>query len=286
MNLDSLQSTIPAILMQSVSNTFDDISHDSILQLSGNESTRYFGKEFLYSQINSDSTLLNYQALSTFQDSVEQSNAKYIDELKQGLIFPIDSLAKDSLLNKVSMIQPANNIENYYKEIFELALQNPELKDSIYLPNEMERLREIARMCPFVEGSAVYTARVILHAFEPENTYYNYCEFAKPPDRTSSERMAQNESELLKKQALEYASVSLNYKLVPNPNDGRFILHCTANSALDIHILDNMGREVHRMHGVPVENQLHFNLDGMAKGIYLLSIRDANGLKTIRFSRQ
>jgi hypothetical protein len=137
-----------------------------------------------------------------------------------------------------------------------------------------------------MDGTAVYTARVILHAFEPDITYYNCCEFAKPPDRTSSERMAQNESELLKKQALEYASASLDYKLVPNPNDGRFILHCTDNSALDIRILDNMGREVHRMYGMPVENQLHFNLDSMAKGIYLLSIRDANGLKTIRFSIQ
>ena len=125
-----------------------------------------------------------------------------------------------------------------------------------------------------------------LHAFEPDGTYYNYCEFAKRPDRTSSERMAQGENDMFNKHGIENIDGAMDFKLIPNPNDGRFVLHCTDNGALDIRILDSMGREVHRMQCVPVGKQLSFNLDGLAKGIYFLSVRHANGLRTIRFSIQ
>jgi|688.fasta_scaffold430967_2 hypothetical protein len=125
-----------------------------------------------------------------------------------------------------------------------------------------------------------------VHAFEPDSNYYNYCEFAKRPDRTSSERMAQEENNKFNTQSTVNIDDEMDFKLIPNPNDGRFVLHCTDIVPLDIHIMDNMGREVHSMYGVPVENQIIFNLEGLAKGIYLLSIHYANDRKTIRFSIQ
>jgi hypothetical protein len=183
-------------------------------------------------------------------------------------------------------INPYRPIEGNSKEVFLFAIHKPYLGYSTYLPNEVNRLRVLARLCPFVEGSGVYTARAILHAFEPDSTYYNYCEFAKRPDRTTSERIAQEENNKFNKHEIENIEGAMDFKLIPNPNDGRFVLHCTDIGPFDIHIMDNMGRVVHRMNGMPVENQINFNLDGWAKGIYLLSIHYVKGLKTIRFSIQ
>lgn len=126
--------------------------------------------------MKSDSTLSAFTVLSQFKDSMDLSNAKYLDDIKHDLIFPIDSSKVDSLNNLLSLLIQGNNIEENFRNVFELALKNPEQKDSIYNLADYVQLRKIAKMCPFVEGTSVYTARVILHAFEPDSIYYNYCE--------------------------------------------------------------------------------------------------------------
>jgi len=259
------------ITQQRTMDDYDDIARDSISKLGGNDTTRYFGKEFLYSQIKSDSSLAAYSVLTQFKDSMDLTNSKSIDDIKQGLIFPIDSSTAASLNYQISMLMPSNNIEENFKNVFELALKNPELRDSVYILPDYVNLRKIARMCPYTEGTAVYTARVILHAFEPDSNYYNYCEFAKRTDRTSNER----NSNIQQNQYNENTFVNnMQYNVIPNPNNGTFELLTSSNNPITCEISDMAGRIITNGYYKPVGNMVLFSLGNLTKGMYHLKVID------------
>jgi hypothetical protein len=180
----------------------------------------------------------------------------------------------------IASIYPNNNVENNYKEVFELSSKNPELKDSIYNLADYVKLRTIAKMCPFIEGTAVYTARVILHAFEPDSNYYNYCEYAKRPDRESSERTSNLQQSQSKAKFNEHSE----YKIIPNPNNGLFSLYCPDNSGLLIQIYDNTGIKVFEINSKPSQSVVEFNLGTCANGVYNLTITTEISRQNIRFT--
>lgn len=259
---------------------FDDIARDSILQLGGNDTSRYFGKEFLYAQMKADSTLYAYAVLAQFKDSMDQTNIKIFDDIKNALIFPIDSITRFTMDNIVSGISPENNIEINYKEVFELALNNPELKDSVYSTSDLNRLRTIARLCPFMDGSAVYTARVILHAFEPDSTYYNYCEFAKKPDRESAERKAKESKRIDQPNTI---NIPTEFVLIPNPNNGTFKLICSEEENIHLLIFDGKGGQIFEQEVVSRNKVVDIDVSNHSPGIYNLTVISSSERKNIRF---
>jgi hypothetical protein len=254
----------------------DDIALDSIIKLGGNDTSRYFGKEFLYSLMKYNDSLSNVTELAQFKLDADNSNLKPIYVMQQGLVYPIDSVAIDSLGTISSSIIPINNLENNYKEVFELALINPNLKDSIYSPQDLERLRYIASLCPFTDGSAVYTARVILHGIEPDSNYYNYCEFVKKPDRESSER---NANEHLARE--NTFRNNLDYILMPNPNNGAFQIWCPDNKPVAYSIYDSKGNKVVENIAYPTSNIISIRLNDVSSGLYNVVI--ATSSKRISF---
>ena len=170
---------------------------------------------------------------------------------------------------------------NLYKELFELALHNPEMKDSIYNPEEIAKLKEIAQLCPFVEGNAVYMARVILHSVEPEKDYVNYCEIAKKPERTSSERRAKNNTKELGFMVESYTA----YQIVPNPNNGNFTLQCPNNQGFSYSVYDAKGSIVNNGKEAPNANSVSLNLSNLSKGLYNLVItNDYNERVSLKFN--
>lgn len=263
---------------------YDDIALDSIIKLGGNDTSRYFSKEFLYAQMKQNDSLNNVTSLAQFKAAADNTNLNPINSIKQGLIFPIDSTGLDSLNNLVIGISPDNNVEDYHKEVFELAIKNPELKDSIYTSADMERLHFIARLCPYVDGGAVYTARVLLHAFEPHNNYYNYCEFAKRPNRTSSDRHSNVEQNQAIDNPVSDANLNMSYKVIPNPNNGTFSLLCPDNSNISLTIYDNKGTKVYDHFIKPSQSVLNIDLGNTSKGLYNLVITTEKTRQNIKFA--
>jgi hypothetical protein len=259
---------------------FDDIALDSILKLGGNDTSRYFGKEYLYSQMKMDSTLYNNAILSLFKDSMENSNAKGFYALKEKMVFPMDSVMVDSLRDVLSVSIPENNIEEKYVEVFDLALKNPELKDSVFSNAEMEKLKSIARLCPYMDGTAVYTARVILHHFEPEVNYYHYCEFAKRPDRQNAERLAKESEKITQPGANVLTS---NFVLIPNPNNGRFKLICSKEENIHLLIFDSKGGQIFEKDVFSENKVVDFDVLNQSAGIYNLTVISSTERKNIRF---
>jgi hypothetical protein len=156
---------------------------------------------------------------------------------------------------------------------------NPELRDNVYTSHDIERLRYIARLCPFTDGSAVYTARVILHAFEPDSAYYNYCEFVKRPDRESSDR-----NENMQMRSENIGNKNENFQLYPNPNNGKFNLVTSTNNEFYVLVCDVFGSSVIQMTTKATNGHLSIDMTQYSKGVYNIIIIDDNCIHNIRFT--
>jgi hypothetical protein len=261
--------------------TYDDIARDSAAILGGNDTSRYFGKEFLYAEMMSEEGFSAFSDLVEFKTNADQSNLKHIYDFKQALVYPLDQNKTNALNAILARIAPKNNIESIYKEVFELALRNPELKDSVYSATEIERLKAIASMCPYVDGNGVYTARVLLSAFEPNVNYFNSCEVTPAPAKKDGLPAVDQSAELLA--ALENNKGTVTeYKVIPNPNNGTFQLLSSSNEAINCEISDIAGRIIESGNYKPNANVVQFSLNGLNKGIYHLKVVDNTKITTIK----
>ena len=270
-------SILTAKDLQEKLDVYDDIARDSIIKLGGTADIRYFGKEFLYAQIKDETDLENIFALYQFKQEADGGNLKYIDEIKRGLKYPIEPAQLTELFNKLGLIVPTNQPEIRYKEVFELALNNPEMRDSVFIPSEIEKLKEIAQLCPLLEGNAVYMARVMLHAVDPYTDYINKCEIVKAPDRKTSERRANNgvsESNIIMEEF--NATQPSSYSILPNPSNGVFKLLCKSNSLIYCEITNVAGQIIVKGINQPSNNIIDFNKVNLEKGLYNLKIVDDN----------
>jgi hypothetical protein len=179
------------------------------------------------------------------------------------------------------LVSPSNNIEENFKNVAELALKNPTLRDSVFNLGDYVRLKTIAKMCPYVEGTAVYTARVILHRFEPDSNYYNYCEFAKRPDRPTSERNSVNQNS---KTFGKNSNIIMAYKLMPNPNNGAFQILCPNNDEIFLCIYDGKGNIILENKTIPNNNIVNIKLGKVSTGLYNLIINSGNSIISFKVS--
>jgi len=220
-----------------------------------------------------------------FKDSVDAANLKHIDDIKRELTYPLDSAHIASISEKNNSFYPLNNIENNYKDVFALAIANPELKDSTYTDVELEQLRAIASLCPYKEGNAVYLARVILHGFE-DKEYLNKCEIVEPPD--NNQRIAnfgeEKNIEIKKLEITNNPSLQTNeFSVSPNPNNGKFRLISPSNSSFNYEFISITG-QVLKSESVQNKNSVDFDFSHLSKGIYNLKITSLLTVKTIKIS--
>jgi hypothetical protein len=218
-----------------------------------------------------------------FKDSVDAANLKHIDDIKRELTYPLDSAHIVSISEKNNSFYPLNNIENNYKDVFALAIANPELKDSTYTDVELEQLRAIASLCPYKEGNSVYLARVILHGFENKE-YINNCEIVSPP--SNNQRIANFEEE--ENPALKKLESTSNYEnlfsIFPNPNNGRFSLSCPINSSFNFELISSIGQIVKSGNIKNANGNIDINCSDFSKGIYQLKINGKEFNKVFRVS--
>jgi hypothetical protein len=247
---------------------YDDIAKDST-QIIGSEASNIFAaQEFLYDKLITQQNLQNYMTFAQFKDSVDAANLKHIDEIKRELTYPLDSSHIASISEKNNSFYPLNNIENNYKDVFALAIANPELKDSIYSEIELEKLREIASKCPYKEGNAVYLARVLLHGFE-DIEYLNKCEIVEPPITNNQRKGSSNNQEDSKPIIFE---TSTDFDVYPNPNNGKFSLMCPLNSSFNYELISLTGQIIKGGNIQNSSNKLEFDLSNLSKGIYQLKV--------------
>ena len=122
--------------------------------------------------------------------------------------------------------------------------------------------------------------QTVFHAFEPDSTYYNYCEFAKNPNRESSERRTQEQD---KTKHLSKNNGITDYKLIPNPNNGIFSLYCPVDSNVKLVVYDSKGQIVLQQFTKPNKSVISFDISSSANGMYQILISGPMGISTLRF---
>ncbi len=174
--------------------------------------------------VKNDVQLSSDSVLSVFVDTLSNKATGLLDSV---LVLRESELTTEaSIINQI--VQPETVMDELEKEINEYLISADEFGFDILPVSTIDRIREIAEMCPFTEGEAVYKARIIAAYFDPFGTdYSNNCEF-----------------EMENKNLTENTSTGVEIILaIPNPTSGSFMLQSEEFSGTgNLSIYDLSGR--------------------------------------------
>ena len=154
------------------------------------------------------------------------------------------------------------------------------VQDSVWTQSDVDRVVEIAQMCPYQYGPAVYMARNMALSMDTLIIWHmNECDVV-PADTSSSARLASPGSDSPSEQAVADRKV-MSFNIYPNPSRGSVTVECSAESEdmAQIVITEATGKLVyskqHRCSGLPV------TINGLSEGIYtcMLWVNGTNPLK-------
>jgi hypothetical protein len=167
-----------------------------------------------------------------------------------------------SAMDNLQQVQPQNRAEQRLKEV--LGILYSHAQDLTQLQeDQVQRLRDMALLCPLDDGFAVHMARSALMAVDTlPRVYTSICE------QEMTER----------KRDLEETSDNRDFSVYPNPNNGQMTVSYNLEEGENGHlfIYSTLGELVFQRPLNGGSNQMEVDVIGMSSGIYLLKI-DVNG---------
>lgn len=169
-----------------------------------NEPAAWLAKHSVYQKLLKDTAntlqLIPNSILQNFKDSIAQAPMGQLEEVNKQLPKPnLSPTELQNLYNFNQSIAPVNNIENNSKAVNEILINIRLNKQKVLDSLQLAFLKDLATMCPFVEGKPVYQARVLLSHYDNLTTMYsNPCEFENtnsskkmPVDNTGQSNFAE-----------------------------------------------------------------------------------------------
>lgn len=136
--------------------------------------------------------------------------------------------------------------------------------DSIGTYAKINDLIEMAKLCPFTDGLAVYQARALVRYWNDTTFFYNDCEINVPSPEAHARNVAN---------ALEQNPSAVIAELFPNPADNLILAKTNLiNGTLEI--WDVMGRKV--LTQKLIENETKIDVSSFNNGTYLYKITDSS----------
>jgi Secretion system C-terminal sorting domain len=227
---------------------------------------KWLSKHAVYRELLADSTLIEGDtALIHFKNtSALQNMGKLYNALKVAgeSNVPNYTIAQSSI-NALSIIDP---IENYLKIVTTIILNNETL-GTAYSTGDLTTLRNIAGMCPYTEGTAVYLARSLVMPYDLGGTEYeNACEVL-----LDGRTMLANTNSETEEVTIENETAFLLY---PNPNNGSMMLNYAINATDNamLFIYDVTGRAINNYKLDASANTLSIKENELVNGIYLYKV--------------
>lgn len=200
--------------------------------------------------VKNNSQLRSDSLLSGYVDSLCYEPTGLLDSVL--VLREADMLSEAANIN--SSLIPDDITDELDKEInqYYIAVENSGI--SVLTSNDISRIREIAELCPFTEGEAVYKARILAAAFDPfGNEYINSCE-----------------TEMNNKSQETNVSQINIVKVIPNPSNGQIsFASATLSGNARLIIYDVSGRVVWSG-DIEMNTELHHL--GLQSGIYHYSL--------------
>ncbi len=210
------------IIIDPVNKAQKTISQD-ILQIPSE--SKLWVKKGMNKIVKNNPQLRSDSLLSSFVDSLYYEPAGLLDSVL--VLREAEMLSEAANIN--SSLIPDDITDELDKEInqYYIAVENSGI--NILNSNAIFRIREIAELCPFTEGEAVYKARILATAFDPfGNEYINSCE-----------------TEMNNKSQETNVSQINIVKAIPNPSNGQIsFASATLSGNARLIIYDVSGRIV------------------------------------------
>ena len=247
----------------------------------------------VWDAINKNDTLTDSSdVLATFKSFAQNSRFKLLtsidNKLATGSLDSAQSLLNsglDTLVNtqtdsitgvKMADDITANGVVGSYKQYYQLYLNflNNNLSGDDSLNIEI-----LAGACPFTSGPVVYNARALYNILNGTQRVFSYtCDTTSIDTSSTGARKSKIASG-----SVVSDNSGQSYILLPNPNDGNFILHqVTAdNQPVKIEVLNTIGQCVSKQEITFNTQDNGVNLGSIQKGLYVLKLVDSNGRKFI-----
>lgn len=261
-------------------NIFDDIALDSSKTVGTSLNIRFNMKENLAKATLIEPELLGFLPIQQFADSIDPANLGKI--MEASIMINSNMTSADSIVfkEKLDEINAGVLPENLIKEVYLLLTKNLGLKDSIYTSSEIQRLRQIAKYCPYTKGNAVITARSILASIDPIDKFYsNACEQSLSLNGSRVAPLdADDEVDLMIKHKNEIKSPKISFSVNPNPSSDKINLLFNEKISLknSAQILTVEGRQIAE---VSLSNNLVIDVSNLSNGMYYIKfyLQDNSG---------
>ncbi len=190
--------------------------------------------------------------------AVSANNLQNILGIKESLM--ADSLS--AAQTKITNYTGANAIEGNYKTFYKVYVKT---KGNSYTSADSLNLINLANMCPFIDGTAVYQSRGLLKHYD-STEYVNSCELPQTPG--GGNRLINNSPSINK------TADALNTKVYPNPASTELVITTEVEGA-SITIYTIIGELVIQM---PLTSTTILKVDELKAGTYLYKITKDNTL--------
>lgn len=134
--------------------------------------------------------------------------------------------------------------------------------DSLVTNSQIQTLQNLALLCPFTEGLAVYEARGLMRNWDDTTVYFNVCE-NNPPQFSANSRLATNTQSVSETVIAVY----------PNPTNGNLSVTCNCKDC--IFVVYDAGRIV--LSQKLNENETKVDVSSLNNGTYIYKISN-NGI--------
>lgn len=245
----------------------EQIAQDLIPFSVNDAESKWINKQGLYYNIVFDNVnVSNNSILENFVNTCNTVPLGFLSQITSIGSNPSTNMtALQNALSQNNGISCSNNIEQNLKTVNAIVI-NRRLNGNNLNTQQINTLRQIAELCPFTEGIAVYQARAILALIDSAGAaYYSACEI---DSNNFSLKILGNEIAETDQQAFVYPNpakdeVSIDYYFL-NKMDGTF------------EICDLLGKTIVTSPLGCDQNNAQISVEGLRPGVYLYKI-SSNG---------
>lgn len=177
------------------STTMDDIANNMIPELQYPDYQKWMSHHGLMKNLKTDSLLLQYPALSSFEQQQMTLSTGKILQIEDTLLSNDISVA--ALL--VGQLQTETLPDSIRKEMLHIgisaSLSGIDDWTMAISSNQWDKIKTIASLCPFIYGEDVYLSRIMLKIIGDTTYYFNECEeISEPFSNKSLQMQPENEN--------------------------------------------------------------------------------------------
>jgi hypothetical protein len=211
----------------------------------GSDSALYLRQQLQFYHLSKDSARYNSQQFSSFRDSMKNT-------------------ALGRALGKNSTGLQMSGLNNFDQNVITVEpILSKHFSDSTLTKAELDQLRQIAVLCPYTDGIAVYQARRVLHEYG-DRLLVNDCEISKQQPNNNGKG---------KPRIKVSDSTAFNLSLYPNPASGQLFVNLVSSkeSVYQLEIRDVIGKKVRTL-PIKANTTDKINLGQMQSGVYFVRL--------------